>query len=114
MLPEIKAGRLIKKRRHEPPELCDVDPNFGEEYNEAKHGKMLHDELKTDHLTKFQQEILTAVIKKYLRVFIKQGVTAPIKNYECEIDTGDAKLIRCKNPTYCWPLRDTNYQKRHC
>ena len=34
VLPEVKAGRLIRKRRHEPPGLRDVDPNFGEEYNE--------------------------------------------------------------------------------
>ena len=61
---------------------------------------MLSNELKIDHLTKFQQNHLTAVIKKYWRVFSKQGVTTPVKGYECEIDTGDAKPIRCKSPTF--------------
>ena len=40
LLPEVKAGRLIRKRRHEAPKLDDMDPNFGEEYDEATHGHM--------------------------------------------------------------------------
>ena len=43
---------------------------------------------------------MTAIIKKYWRVFSKQGVSTPVKDYECEIDTGDAKPIRCKTPTF--------------
>ena len=31
VLPEVKAYRLIRKRRHDAPKLDDVDPNFGEE-----------------------------------------------------------------------------------
>ena len=30
-------------------------------------------------------------------MFCKEGVTTPVKDYECEIDTGDSKSIRCKN-----------------
>ena len=100
MLPEVKAGRLIRKRRHDPPELRDVDPNFGEDYDEAKHGQLLKDELIISHLSEFQQNTLLAVIKKYWRVFCKGGVTIPVKDYECEIDTGNAAPIRCKNPTF--------------
>ena len=111
MLPEVKAGRLIRKRRHDPPRLRDVDPSFGEEYDEAKHGEMLRDKLCIEHLTKFQREVLTAVIKKFWRVFSKQGVTTPVKDYECEIDTGDAKPIRCKNPTF--GPHETNYRESH-
>ena len=53
MLPEVKAGRLIRKCRHDPPGLRDVDPTFGEEYDEAEHGKVLRAELKIEHLTEF-------------------------------------------------------------
>ena len=100
MLPEAKVGKLIRKRVHDPPKLLDVDPDFGEEYDEAKHGDTLRAELKIAHLTEFQQSVLTAVIKKYWRVFSKKGVTKPVKDYECEIDTGDAKPIRCRNPRF--------------
>ena len=65
MLPDVKAGKLIRKRKHAPPKLHDVDPAFGEEYDETKHGRMLKEELNITHLTSFQQSVLTAVIKKY-------------------------------------------------
>ena len=51
MLPEVKAGRLIRKRRNVAPRLDDVDPTFEEEFNEAKHEQMLKDELNIPHLT---------------------------------------------------------------
>lgn len=65
MLPEVKACRLTRKPRHNPPTLQGIDPNFGEEFDEAKHGQMLKDELNILHLSKFQQNLLLAVIKKY-------------------------------------------------
>ena len=34
MLPEVKAGRLIRKRIHNPPKLQEIDPNFGVEFDE--------------------------------------------------------------------------------
>ena len=100
MLPDVKDGRLLRKRVHDPPKLQEIDPDFGEEYDEDKHGEILRAELNIAHLTPMQKEILTAVIKKYWRVFSKKGVTKPVKDYECEIDTGDAKPIRCKNPNF--------------
>ena len=30
-------------------------------------------------------------------MFIKKGVTTPVKDYEREIDTGNARPIRCRN-----------------
>ena len=100
MLPETKVGKLIRKRVHDPPKLTDIDPDFGEEYDEAKHGDTLREELKISHLSESQQSELTALIKKYWRVFSKKGVTKPVKDYECEIDTGNAKPIRCRNPRF--------------
>ena len=100
MLPEVKYGRLIRKRKHNPPSVHDVDPNFGETYDERKHGETLRAELNVAHLTPDQQDTLTAVIKKYWRVFSKKGVTTPVKDYVCEIDTGDAAPVCCRNPTF--------------
>ena len=73
MLPDVEGGNLIRKRVHKPPNINDIDPNFGEEYDEAKHGEILREELKIAHLTEFQQSVLTAVIKKYWRVFSKRA-----------------------------------------
>ena len=33
MLPEVKASRLIKKCKYNPPTLREIDPSVGEEYN---------------------------------------------------------------------------------
>ena len=100
MLPEVKAGRLIRKRRHPAPPLTDIDPNFGVEYDESVHGSMLREHLDVAHLTPPRQLELTNLIKKYWRVFCKEGVPLPVKDYECEIDTGNARPIACKNPTF--------------
>ena len=77
-----------------------IDPNFGEKFDESKHGNMLRSDLKISHLTPAQQSALTSVVKRYWRVFSKRGVTTPIKDYVCEIDTGSAQLIRCRNPSF--------------
>ena len=70
------------------------------EYNELLHGAILCTELDVSHLTPPQQTVLTDLIKKYWRVFSKEGVTTHVKDYECEIDTGDAKPIVCRNATF--------------
>ena len=54
MLPEVKAGRLIRKRIHNPPKLQDADPNFGVEFDEKIHGKVLKEELNISHLSNAQ------------------------------------------------------------
>ena len=100
MLPEVKAGKLIRKRKHAAPPIDNVDPNFGVPYNEAKHGDILRSALDLSHLTPSQQITLTDCIKKFWRVFCKEGVTTPVKDYECEIDTGNARPVACKNATF--------------
>ena len=59
MLPEVKAGKLIRKRKHTVPPIDNIDPNFGVSYNEAKHGDILRSELDISHLTPSQQITLT-------------------------------------------------------
>ena len=100
MLPEVKAGYLLCKWKHSAPPLTDIGPHFGVEYSKEIHGAMLHATLDVSCLTPPQQTVLTALIKKYWRVFSKKCVTTPIKDYECEIDTGDAKPIACPNATF--------------
>ena len=100
MIPEVDAGRLIRKRIHNAPSLDDIDPHFGVAYDEATHGGMLRDELDIAHLSPSEQVILTTLIKKYWRVFCKEGVTRPVRNYECEIDTGAARPIACRNAKF--------------
>ena len=59
MLPEVKAGRLIRKRKHNAPNVTDVDPDFGEEYDKAKHGNIIRTQLDLAHLTPYQHSIMS-------------------------------------------------------
>ena len=43
-------------------------------------------------------------------MFIKKGVTTPVKYYEFEIDTRNARPIRCRNPTF-GPLENPLIEK---
>ena len=54
MLPEIKTGRLLRKRKYNSPNLQGIDPDFVEVYDKNKHGEMLRAELTIAHLTTFQ------------------------------------------------------------
>ena len=72
MLPEVKAGHLLRNRKHNSPNLQDIDPDFGEVYDENKSGEILRAELTISHLTTVQQSVLTALVHKYWRVFIKK------------------------------------------
>ena len=66
------------------------DLSFGEEYNEALHGKTLRKEINLSHLSTIQQNIVFENMKQFWRVFSKKCTTVPVKNYECEIDTGSS------------------------
>jgi len=100
MLPEVKAGHLIRKLLHPVLPLTDIDPNFGVDYDESIYGTMLREHLAVSHLSPTHQLELTNLIKQYWRVFWNEGITMPIKDYECEIDTGNTRPIACRNPTF--------------
>ena len=64
-LPEVKAGRLIRKRLHHVPPLTDIGPNFGVDYDEFLHGIMLCEHLDISHLIPARQLELTNLIQQY-------------------------------------------------
>ena len=65
ILPEVKTGALIRKRKHIVTPLTDIDPTFGIEFDESLHGNMLHSDLDVSHLTPSQQTTVSDLIKKY-------------------------------------------------
>ena len=72
MLPEVKNGRLIRKRKHEPHKLRDIDPAFGEEYDDAKHGETLRAELKITGEFSARKELLP--LSKITNVKLTLGI----------------------------------------
>ena len=70
-------------------------------YNCTLHGAELDKDLKfdesIDEATK--QQIIT-IVKKYWDCFVKEGAKRPILSYEFGIDTGGAKPVCCRKPSY--------------
>ena len=72
LLPDVKAGHLIRKRKHAAPKLGDIDPSFGEEFVDGKHGKMLRKDLNISHLPPNHQAQSIAVIKSIGESFARR------------------------------------------
>ena len=69
---------------------------FFSTYDESKHGAQLKKDLDLSHLKPAIHDRIYELPKKYWSVFDDKGVFVPVKNYECVIDTRDAKPIAIK------------------
>lgn len=74
-----------------------LDPSFDVPYDEAKYGDYLRDSLKIDHLSATQQAQLISLIKRKWGVFRPEGMSIPVADYECHIDTGTSPPVRSKH-----------------
>jgi hypothetical protein len=96
LLHNINGGPILRKLKHPPPSLDEVDPKFFSAYDESKHGAQMKKDLNLSHLEPAVRDCIYTLIKKYWSIFDNKGVFVPVKNYECVIDTGDAKPIAVK------------------
>jgi hypothetical protein len=100
LLHNVEGRPILRKLKHPPPPLDEVDPKFFSAYDESKHGEQLRQDLDLSHLDTQVQEKIYALVKKYWSVINEKGVYVPVKNYECVIDTGDAPPIAVKKILY--------------
>jgi hypothetical protein len=102
VLRDINGGPILWKLRHPAPALdADVDPVFHAPFDPSKHEDLMRKDLNLSHLEPTLQERIYAIIWKYWSVFSKKGgVFAPVKNYECVIDTGSGRPISIKKILY--------------
>lgn len=99
-LQEADFGKILRRRRrlHDIP--TQLDPSFNVQFDEAKHGAYLRDKLKIDHLPADKQAQLVDLIKRKWGVFNPEGMSIPVLDYECNIDTGSAAPIRSKRVNF--------------
>jgi hypothetical protein len=64
------------------------------------HGAHLRKDLDLSHLDTAFQQMIYALIIKYWTVFDDRGVFAPVINYKCVINTGNAHPIVVKKIMY--------------
>ncbi len=96
----IDGGPILRKLKHPPPSLDEVDPEFFSACDESKHGAQLKKDLDLSHLEPAIRDRIYALVKKYWSVFDNKGVFVPVKKYKCVIDTGDATSIAIKKILY--------------
>lgn len=97
----IDGGSVLRKRKHSARALDDIDPAFNVAYDKALHGERFRKEFKpSPWLTDEQNAIVADLIKEFWCVFDDNGLFIPVRDYECEIDTGDAPPIAVKKINY--------------
>jgi hypothetical protein len=77
LLHNIEGGPILRKLKHPPPPLDEVNPEFCSTYDESKHGEQLKQDLDLSHLAPHVQEKIYAFVKKYWSVFDKKGIFVP-------------------------------------
>ena len=100
LLATMDGGTVLRKTKFPPPDLDVVDPTFNVQYDPEKHAAVLDQYLDLSHLDEDIQRDLRSLIIKYWAVFDESTVFVPVKNYECVIDTGDARPIAVKKIHY--------------
>lgn len=101
LLHSINGGPVLRKRKHPPRPLDELDPAFADPFDEAKHGEMFRSEFQPSPLlTDEQNATLANLIKEFWCVFSEKGLFVPVKDYECCINTGTAAPISIKGINY--------------
>ena len=101
LLHNMTGGDVVRRRVHPARDLDDIDPRYFVEYDDTKHGEILRKDFRPSPLlTNEQNKQLVDLIKKYWCVFDEQGIFIPIKDYECDIDTGNSPPIAVKGINY--------------
>jgi hypothetical protein len=77
-----------------------VDPSFDHPFIPEEHKDILRKKVDLSHLDPDQQTKVYDLIREFWPVFDKRGVFVPVKNYECNIDTGTAHPIAVKMILY--------------
>ena len=92
---------MLRKLRHPIPDLNGpIDPSFDHPFIPEEHEEILRKKVNISHLHPDQQTQVYDLIREFWPVFDKRGVFVPVKNYECVIDTGNARPIAVKNILY--------------
>ena len=91
----------MRKLKHPIPDLkVPVEPAFYSEFIPEKHKAQMRQDVDLSHLDTNLQEKMYSLIREFWSVFDNKGVFIPVKNYECIIDTGNARPIAVKKILY--------------
>jgi len=94
LLHNVDGRPILRKLLHPPPDLdSEVDPLFLSTFDPAVHETRMREELDLSHLLLEVQNQVFRRVREFWSVFDSKGVTVPVKDYECVIDTGTNRPI---------------------
>ena len=79
LLHNINISTVLRKLRHPPPAINEVDPSFDFPFDEALHGARLRQKLDLSHLNDALQTRIYTLIQKYWSEFDERKVWVPVK-----------------------------------
>ena len=88
-----------------------IDPSFDHPFIQEEHDDIMRKKVDLSHLDLNLQSQVYDLIREFWPVFDERGVFVPVKNYECDIDTGTARPIAVKNRL--WQTRDSHHATLH-
>ncbi|KAL3787769.1 LOW QUALITY PROTEIN: hypothetical protein HJC23_009820, partial [Cyclotella cryptica] len=88
---EGSYGKLLSRRKRLHPMRT-----FNVPFDDARDSQYLCDNLRIAHLSVDRQNQIIALIKCKWGVFRPEGMSIPVLDYECNIDTGTAPPVRSK------------------
>jgi hypothetical protein len=101
VLHDIDSGPILRKLKYPKPDLnAPPDPAHHLPFIPKKHKAQMHQDMDLLHLAPNLQEQVYSLIRECWSVFDGKGVFVPVKNYECVIDTGNARPIAVKKILY--------------
>ncbi|KAL3802962.1 hypothetical protein HJC23_011585, partial [Cyclotella cryptica] len=93
---EGSYGKLLSRQKRLHPMRDTLDPTFNVPFDDARDSQYLRDNLRIAHLSVDRQNQIIALIKCKWGVFRPEGMSIPVLDYECNIDTGTAPPVRSK------------------
>ncbi len=101
VLHDIDGGLILRKLKRPKPDLnAPPDHAYHLPFIPKKHEAQMHQDMDLLHLSPNLQEQVYGLIREYRSVFNSKGIFIPVKNYECVIDTGNARPIAVKKILY--------------
>jgi hypothetical protein len=101
LMHSLDGGPLLRKRCHPAPAFDNIDPTFNHAYDEALHGAQFKEEFKPSPLlSDSENKELEELIKQFWCVVDHRGLSVPVKDYLCHINTGTARPIAVKGINY--------------
>eukprot|EP00956_Cyclotella_meneghiniana_P009863 scaffold13641_cov42-Cyclotella_meneghiniana.AAC.7 len=99
-LQEADYGKVLLKRKRKHDMRSSIDSTFNVPYDETKDDEYLRENLKISHLSPEKQADIEKLVKEYWPVFRPEGMSIPVLDYQCHIDTGSARPVRTKRTNF--------------